>query len=500
MGKFSMKGLTVNNDTYAYVRTIPKALLNHPSFSGRRNYRKQIGPRSLSDEQLFLSWKQAHDDFEQYIDNLKQINIDVIDRNALIKRAESYLRANNLNAGMLSNNDSLTKQDNQQHQYELKQMIEHSGIFDELFEHATKQSYEEAAFPMNSSYLLPAHLQVQRHAWKILTQPAANNKVQYLFSDCWTVYATKKGLNELARTTKRIKATYCNLLKITGDQVLNEQAVDDALVHYVDEREATRDNNIANGNKPSPSPASIERELNTLLSIFRTAIKKHRLKIVVERPEIREDIAPIERHTFTDEEQLKLANMVSDTAQPDYQPYKELMILLMVQSGTHITELLRLKRDKVKLNHGIPHIILDGELKTQQRKRVIPLVFKVERIKQLANMFLDDTEHFFGEENAKRTADNYSAQLNKICKRVNPNSTSYSCRHSFKHHAQVKGIDTQIVANLGGWSGKDSGLSRQMLSYGASGLLNTDSLLRLQDAMLQINEHLIEADLSLLGC
>jgi hypothetical protein len=140
----SIKGLkyvalTANNDTYAYVRSIPKALLNHPSFNGRKNYRKQLGQKSVSNDQLFQSWKQAHEDFEQYIDNLKQINIDVIDRNALIKRAESYLRANNLNAGMLSNDESLTKQDNQQQQYELKQMIDHSGIFEELFEHATKR-------------------------------------------------------------------------------------------------------------------------------------------------------------------------------------------------------------------------------------------------------------------------------------------------------------------------------------------------------------------------
>jgi integrase len=500
MGKFTMKGLTANNDTYAYVRSIPKALLNHPSFNGRKNYRKQLGQKSVSHDQLFQSWKQAHEDFEQYIDNLKQINIDVIDRNALIKRAESYLRANNLNAGMLSNDESLTKQDNQQQQYELKQMIEHSGIFDELFEHATKQSYEEAAFPMNTSDSLPAHLQVQRHAWKILTQPPANNKIQYLFSDCWTIYVTKKGLDESTRATKRVKAIFSNFIKMTGDHILTEQTIDDALVRYVDEREVIRDNNIINGNKPSPSPSSIERELNTLLAIFRTTIKKHRLKIIVERPEIREDMSPTERHTFTAEEQIKLANYASDTSLSDYQPYKELMLLMMIQSGTHITELLRLQRDKVKLDHEIPHIILDGELKTQQRKRVIPLVFKVERIKELADMYKDDSEHFFGEDNANRTPDNYSIQLNKICKRVNPDSTSYSCRHSFKHHAQVKGIDTQIVANLGGWSGKDSGLSRQMLSYGSSGMLNSDSLLRLQDAMLQINEHLIEADSSLLGC
>jgi integrase len=487
-----MKGLTINNDTYAYVRAIPKALLNYPSFNGKKNYRRQLGPISVNKEQLFQSWKQAHDDYEQYIDNLKEVNLGVIDKNALIKRSESFLRANNLKAGMLSNDNTLTDDDNQQHQSDLKLMIEYKGVFDELFDHGNRESYREAISEFSSAPL-PSHLQVQKHAWKMLKHPAADNKMQYLFSDCWAIYSTQKGLDESTRATKRIKSIYFKFIKIVGDQVLSEESIDDALACYVTQREARRDNNIATGNKQSPTPSSIERELNTLLAIYRTTIKKHRLKIKIERPEVRHDLAPKERHTFTALEQLELVRIASDTSQQDYQPYKELMCLILVQSGTHITELLRLKRSKVKLDDEIPHIILDGDLKTTQRRRVIPLVYKLDRIRELSGQFLDDSEHFLGRANALRTADNYSTQLNKICTKVNPKSTSYSCRHSFKHHAQVKGIDTQILANLGGWSGKDSGLSRQMLSYGSSGLLNRDSLIKLQEAMLQINAHLVDS-------
>jgi site-specific recombinase XerD len=497
MGKLlSMKGLTENNGTWSYTRTIPKALIGHPSFRGRKNYRKQLISASASYDQVIQSWKQAHEDFEQYIDDLKNSNISVIERNELIKRAEVFLRVNGLKSGMLADDEALTERDNNQHHADLKLMIGQSGMFDELDTFSSRTNYENTLTPFNSFETsdLSAQVQIQDYAWKVLTQPASSNKVQFLLSDCWLIYVTKRGLDESTRETKRTKSCFLNFINIVGDHIISDDAVDTALMRYVDERESIREDNMAKGCKASPSPSSIERELNSLLSIIRTTIKKHRLKVVVERPEVRMDIEANERHTFSSEEQIKLVKIASDLTQNDYQSYKELMFLLMIQTGTHITELLRLKRYKVKISHKIPHLILDGELKTKQRRRVLPLVFKVERIQELAAMFEDDSEYFFGEVNSKRTADNYSAQLNKVCKRVNPKSTSYSCRHSFKHHAVVKGIDAQMLANLGGWSGKDSGLSKQMLSYGSSGLLNEESLLVLQSAMMLINEHLIDAE------
>lgn len=493
MGKvFSMKGLTHNNGTWAYTRTIPRVLADHPTFRGRKNYRKQLGSRTLSEEQVFGAWRQAHTDFEHYIADLKQSNLEVIASNELVKHAQAYLSVNGLKAGMLSNDNGIEEPGKQLYRYTHTLMIEEAGIFDELFDHGAREQYEQRINPAPQAFELPVHLQVQERAWKLLTEPATSHKLQYFLSECWLVYVAKKGLDESIRATKRTKATYFNFIKLVGDQLLNEDRVNEALAQYVEAREATRENNIKNGKKASPSPASITRELNTLLAILRATIKKQRLKVVVERPDIKEDQKSVERYTFTAEEQTDLVQLVSDQTQSSYQPYKELMLLLMIQTGTHITELIRLKRDKVMLEHEIPHFILEGELKTTQRKRVLPLVYRVERIKELAAMFDDESEYFFGKDNVARTADNYSAQLNKICKRVNANSSSYSCRHSFKYHAFVKGINTQILATLGGWSGKDAGLSRQMAGYGASGLLNKDSLLTLQQAMLKINAHLIE--------
>lgn len=492
MGKnILMKGLTQNNGTWAYVRSIPEQLRGHPTFKGKKNYRRQLISSAATEEQLFNAWKQAHADYEQYISSLTQLNLPIIERNELIKKAELYLRVNKLKAGMLADDESVMMDNTPMFRHAVMSMIEDSGVFEELFDYGSVQSYQASANPYYSEPELPANLQIQKQAWKLLTEPAKKYQAQCLFSDCWTSYQSKKGLDLSKREDKRIKACFDKFITLSGDQVLTQEALNDALHKYVDERELAREASIQKGLTAKPSPSSITRELNTLLAVFRVGIKKNRLGITVERPDIKLDHQPTQRHTFTAEEQQLLIDRISDSSRNDYQSYKELMLLLMIQTGTHITELLRLKRTKVKLDHEIPHIILDGELKTNQRKRVLPLVFKVERIRQLASLFSDDSEYFFGQDNVKRTADNYSAQLNKICREINSNSSTYSCRHAFKHHARVRGIDSQTMAILGGWSGKELGLSKQMESYAASGMLYHESLLKLQGAMTTINQHLL---------
>lgn len=487
--KLNMIGLTRNNGTYAYVRAIPKALQSHPSFRGKRNYRRQLAPTNISRELLLKLWKQAHSDFEQYISSLKQLNTPMLEQSALIEQAERFLRMNGLEPSMLA-----ASTHSQYQSWSLEQMIEQSGVFDDLFAHAAKQRYEQAGCTIPIHDELPPALKVQEQAWKLLSVPPKQTYKQHIFSDCWKEYEAKKGIDTTAREGKRVKACFFRFLELVGDHILDEQSVNDGLINYVEIREQTRLDNQAQGYKASPSPASITRELNTLLAIFRVGAKRFRLSLNIERPEIREDLKPKERHTFSTQEQIELIHIASDQTRSDYQAYKELMILLMVQTGTHVTELIRLKRVKVILDTEIPHLILDGELKTSQRKRIIPLVFKVERIKELAERFNDESDYFFGEDNVKRTADNYSAQLNKLCREVNSESSSYSCRHAFKHLAYAKGIDAQVLAILGGWSGKEAGLSRQMQGYGKSGLMNQESLIRLQKAMFAINEHLIQTE------
>lgn len=489
--KMNMIGLTRNNSTWAYVRAIPKVLRSHPTFKNKKNYRRQLASIEVSREELVKVWEQAHTDFEVYIERLKQLNNDVIMNNNLIEQAERFLRMNGLSAGMLAvSNQAGSHNDS----WSLEQGIEQSGVFDELFDHVARVGYQQAGSVVPIKQELCSTLRIQEQAWKLLNEPRKESYKLYLFSDCWTEYVAKKGLDTSVRGGKRVQACFDRFIELVGDLVLDGNNINDALASYVDLREQKRTESLSGGGRPSPSPASISRELNTLLAVLRVGCKKFRITANIERPQIKEDVSPRERHTFSTHEQLELVSLASDQSRTDYQPYKELMILLMIQTGTHVTELIRLKRNKVILDSDIPHMILDGELKTSQRKRVIPLVYKVKRIRDLAEHYYDSSDYFFGDTNASRTPDNYSAQLNKLCKEINPDSSSYSCRHAFKHLAYAKGVDAQVLAILGGWSGKEAGLSRQMQGYGKSGLVTNESLLRLQRAMLDINQHLTESE------
>lgn len=81
--------------------------------------------------------------------------------------------------------------------------------------------------------------------------------------------------------------------------------------------------------------------------------------------------------------------------------------------------------------------------------------------------------------------------LVRMCQRINPASSPYSCRHAFKNNALGAGVNPQLVAALGGWSGKELGFNSIMADYGKTGLKHLETLEELRRAMLKINAHLM---------
>ena len=141
------------------------------------------------------------------------------------------------------------------------------------------------------------------------------------------------------------------------------------------------------------------------------------------------------------------------------------------------------------LDAEVPAIRIGGVTKTKTRPRTIPLVYAIERIRELAN---NDSSDLLLGNIANRTESNISAQLNTIIRSVNPKATAYSFRHTFKHNAALQNIDLQNVAYLGGWSGSKFGLNDIMLNYGKAGMETPQMLVRLQADMKLINSHLLK--------
>ncbi len=124
--------------------------------------------------------------------------------------------------------------------------------------------------------------------------------------------------------------------------------------------------------------------------------------------------------------------------------------------------------------------------KTAERQRIIPLVYKVDRIKELI-------ESGALKVLASKKPDNLSQQITKLVKKAQPDTTAYSLRHTLRHNAESAGIEGMIQAQLGGWSGKQAGVSEHMFKYGKGGADFEERIKPLAASMNRCLTHLLPA-------
>ena len=152
-----------------------------------------------------------------------------------------------------------------------------------------------------------------------------------------------------------------------------------------------------------------------------------------------------------------------------------------------------MEKNSIFLDADIPVIKVMGQVKTKNRLRTIPLVYKVDRIRELINTIDPESKYILGAVTNK-TESNISKQLKNILEKVNPKATAYSFRHAFKNNAQINDIDNQDIAYLGGWSGSSLRVNEIMMNYGKKGLETTEMALKLQRVMRRINKHLLQSE------
>lgn len=477
-----LKYLVNNNGSLYYQRSIPTKLQAHPTFGGKKLYRKPLKARSNSDPDVLAAWTHCNDVFEDLTRTLTLANTEVIAHRELMKLAESYLEANNLSPGDLSPDSQLSDIDN-------KAIIEKRGydIWDKFLFHERAEWDEGQPAKIVRKDSMPNNVRVQDYAWKLLNEPAKANKASNVLclSDCWDIYSAIKGLDEENRSVKKSKSRWLRMVELTGDSILSQESIHRALDNYVDARESA--------DKP-PKGSSIAREMASLLAVFNAVIRKNRLPIVITKPRIKNASDYKQRYTFRAEEQAALVAQAEDRRARAYQPWKELAILFMVQTGCIASELQRLKTEYLLLNEDIPHAVFTGELKTKDRERVNPLVYRVDRIKELVDEIEDGSEYVFGKAIAETTESNVSHQLNKLCKKVNEEASAYSNRHTFRAKAHANGVDALSIAILGGWSGSDLGVNTVMKNYGHTGQKHKEALEQLQRAMQLANSYLLSEE------
>lgn len=234
---------------------------------------------------------------------------------------------------------------------------------------------------------------VQEMAFQMLTEDPPNKRQDTLtFSDAWVLSMGEKDINpserRKQRALKKEQDRWQSFIKLCGNRVVTQENVSDALRKYHQHLKA----------RGNLKPESRRRYITPIKSALNLLVEEHGLAITVRAPRVlrkNEDAVVGQRYTFSLEEQIAVLQHFSDQSSEFYAPWKELYVTLMMQTAAIASELQRMPLERLNFE-GIPTIYFDDDLKDGARRRVVPLVARVERIKELASQLNDGSGLLLG--------------------------------------------------------------------------------------------------------
>ena len=229
------------------------------------------------------------------------------------------------------------------------------------------------------------------------------------------------------------------------------------------------------------SPASVDRELSTIVSILNTGNRRYRLNWSIVRPELPK-YKPKARKVLSQRQQQDVIAYALRT--PQDKPQVSCAIILMLQGGMMPSEIARLPEENIHLDAKVPHIIISGDTKTRSRKRVIPIVLHLDFIRANIQRTIEWLNNTTDSNHSKLIAKQLEASTGS------EDFTGHCLRHSFRNNAVANGADLGKASLIAGWS-YAGGLSGQMLNYGSDGLEQSEVLIGLFNESNKIHKHLI---------
>ena len=483
----NIRYLTQNNGYWQYERRIPKPLLGHPYWQGKSKWKHPLNLKvDAEPTDVLEAWKAAHHIFETALSNIRDRNLHVIDQRERRSKAVAHLKMFGLNPhdGSL---EGIIDDNERAHQREhIDYIRDHSGAFDDYIH--WEQAHQLKARDTGSGLLprddeIPGHIQLQKEAWiaytddKELTQPV-------LFGDLWDIYAAGKTLDMSDRKNQKTRRRWESFLAIVGDEVLTNQSINQGLRQW---REAQRGRSVQD--------QTLRRELGVIRAVLNYARQALALDLQWVMPQLEIKTEQKERPIIPKEKYSQLMTLIADETNRKYQPWKEFVLTILCQSSAIISELMRLERSDLHLDAETPHISLyDTQLKTKERRRIVPVPFKTERLKQLLDQMDQGQATVFPESLVQKTDNGYqwtssesniNHQLNAYFKAIDDEGlglTTYSTRHSFKLYLQLSGTNPMDILYLAGWAGNDD-QSQMLKHYGRQGIGSTEMVKRLEMAV-----------------
>lgn len=480
----NLKYLAKNNGYWTYERKVPKKVLGHPYWNGKKHWRKSFGLAVGSPEQeVISSWEAAHQEFQLILANIQERNIHILSDRERKKRALAHLSAYGLKPSD-GHTAGIVDDDERRNTEPYVDAVLEGDAFEALSEWGKQVNYGDPNRPPPVGDAVPSDVTLQKDAWVLFTQPS-EYKPPVLFGDCWGIYQSGKSLDPSKSNTKRARTRWNKLYELVGDAELTADNINSGLRAWA---EAQKEREVSQG--------TVRREYTVLQAVLNYTKRAKALGVSWVKPDLmlqnyREEV-PTE--IMDKAEIVSLLADAADTAARRHQPWKEFILTILSQSSAIISELVRLERANIHLDAETPYLSLYSQnTKTKKsRKRIVPLVFRVERIRALLDEMDEGQKSALPPDIVKpdgdswdwvKTPENANHQLNaylESCDREGRGYRTYSLRHSFKHYLHAGGGQAMDILYLSGWYGKEDADANMLKHYGRRGVERPEILARFE--------------------
>ena len=271
-------------------------------------------------------------------------------------------------------------------------------------------------------------------------------------------------------------------MDIVGDEVLTNQTINDGLRAWV---------NAQRGRQVQDQ--TLKRELGVIRAVLNYARQAKALDLQWVIPQIDIKTEEKQRPVISKADYQRFWELIQDETDKKYRP-ERVHVHDPMPILNHPPELMRLERKDIHLDKETPYISLyDTELKTKERKRIVPLPFRTERLQELLEVMNEGQESALPPSLVQVTGNklkwvtsesNINRQLNdyiKMCDSEAQGYTTYSTRQ-LQAHLQLSGANPMDILYLAGWAG-DNGHSQMLKHYGRQGIGAPEMVKRLDVAV-----------------
>jgi hypothetical protein len=314
------------------------------------------------------------------------------------------------------------------------------------------------------------------------------DKKPLIIRNFWDEYVKFRGLNQNDREQGRIIKRGERILSYIGEHSVYHpkivQKIESGLeAYYVHERTKQK----KNGSKRSVQ--GIKRDQNEIVAAINRGASLNHLGWKVKVQHQLDKTGPREARIDLDKPvQIQLVNHCLNDKKT---PHLSTVILLELQCGAMASEIQRLDFDEAmeELNAPIPMLKIgrreEIKTKTEERRRVVPIVIGVEYIKQhlLQTLkWLNNTSE-----------SNHSTMIKRKLIAVTgiKEASAHCLRHTTRANAESNGINHSHTSSICGWSG--GSLSKNAITYGIHRLSTHTGFLEIRESSLKMHQFILDA-------